>query len=106
MSPYSEGADVSKKIFAFHPTVSRSGNCKPQTSEDEHKFTQLRGLVGEGPLREKLRKMSEDEPQVYSIKKTCGSEFEDMRKAAQSVPLQTQPPAPYIYSKHKRHRRA
>jgi len=41
-----------------------------------------------GPLREKLRKMSEDEPQVYSIKKTCGSEFEDMRKAAQSVPLQ------------------
>ena len=59
-----------------------------QPSEDEHKFTQLRGLVGEGPLREKLRKTLEDEPQVYSIKKTCGSEFEDMQKAARSVPLQ------------------
>ena len=52
--------------------VPEVGNCKPQPSEDKHKFTQLRGLVGEGPLREKLRKTSEDELQVYSVKKTCG----------------------------------
>jgi len=45
--------------------------------------------VGEGPLREKLRKTSEGEPQVYSIKKTCGSEFEDVQKAVRSVPLHT-----------------
>ena len=35
---------------------SGSGNCEPQPSEDKHKFTQLRGLVGEGPLQEKLQK--------------------------------------------------
>jgi len=55
--------------------------------EDEHKFTQLRGLVGERLLEEKLQMMLEDEPQVYSVKKTCGSEIEDMWKAAQSVSL-------------------
>ena len=44
--------------------------------------------MGEGPLREKLRKTSEDKPQVYSVKKTCGRELEDMQKVAWSVPLQ------------------
>ena len=34
------------------------------------------------------RKTSEDKPQVYSTKKTCGSELEAVRKAARSVPLQ------------------
>ena len=43
----------------------------------------------EGPLQEKHRKMSEGKPQVYSVKKTCGSDFEDCGKAAQSVPLQS-----------------
>ena len=71
--------------------VPEAGTVKHKTSEDEHKFTQLRGLVRERPLREKHRKMSEGEPQVYSVKKTCGSEFEVCRKAAQSVPLQPPP---------------
>ena len=62
----------------------------PQTSEVEQgpsanvgsrtrtfrKFTQLRGPAEEGLLREKDQKVSEDELQVYSIKKTCGSEAE------------------------------
>ena len=42
----------------------------------------------EGPLREKHRKTSEGEPQVYSVKKTCGSEFKVCGRAARSVPLQ------------------
>jgi len=63
-------------------------NCKLQTSEDKHKFTQLRGLVGEGPLQEKWHKSSEGEPQVCSVKKTCRSEFEDVQKVARSVSLQ------------------
>jgi len=67
--------------------VPEAGTAKRKTSEDEHKFTQLRGLVREGPLQEKHRKTSEGEPQVYSVKKTCGSEFEVCGKAAQSVPL-------------------
>ena len=71
--------------------VPEAGTAKRKTSEDEHKFTQLRGLVREGPLREKHRKTSEGEPQVYSVKKTCGSEFEVCGKAAWSVPLQVQP---------------
>jgi len=67
--------------------VPEAGTAKRKTSEDEHKFTQLRGLVREGPLREKHRKTLEGEPQVYSVKKTCGSEFEVCGKAARSVPL-------------------
>ena len=42
----------------------------------------------EGQARENLRKAVEGEPQVYSVKKTCGSGFEDCGKAARSVPLQ------------------
>jgi len=45
--------------------------------------------VGEEPLQEQLWKMSEDKPQVYSVKKTCGSEIEDCgRQHGVSVPLQ------------------
>ena len=40
------------------------------------KFVQLRGPAEEGLLREKDWKTSEGELQVYSIKKTCGSETE------------------------------
>jgi len=43
------------------------GTAKRKTSEDEHKFTQLRGLVREGPLQEKHWKTLEGEPQVCSV---------------------------------------
>ena len=75
---------------------SGSGNHRPTASGNVGswtgiflKFTQLRGLVEEEEqVRENLRKAVEDELQVYSVKKTCGSEFEDVQKAAWSVPLQ------------------
>jgi len=73
------------------------GTANRKTSEGEHKFTQLRGLVREGPPRKDLRKAVEGDLQVYSVKKTCGSEFENCRKAARSVPLQL---GPYLLGIH------
>jgi hypothetical protein len=37
-----------------------------------HKSTQLRGLAEDELLRENLRKWSEDEPLVDSVKRSCG----------------------------------
>ncbi len=51
------------------------------------KFTQLRELVEEGPLWEKPWKTCVRWTAIYSVKKTCGSEFEGFVEGGMECPL-------------------